>query len=157
MTSTVNSRLLTTFCAASLILNISGCASSKAGDVYTRDEARRVMTFREGVLVGIKEVKLEGTKTPIGAGAGVVVGGVAGSTIGEGKGAVVGAVLGAVVGGLAGAATEEGLTREKALELTVKLDNGESMIIVQGMGDDKFKEGERVRVVNSNGTMRVTH
>ncbi|MEC5385618.1 glycine zipper 2TM domain-containing protein [Uliginosibacterium sp. H3] len=151
------SRLLPTICALSLVLGAAGCVSSKAGDVYSRDEARRVMTFREGVLVGIKEVRLEGTKSAVGAGAGAVVGGVAGSAVGQGKGSVVAAVLGAVAGGVAGAAAEEGLTREKALELTVRLDNGESLIIVQGIGDDKFKEGERVRVVNSSGTMRVTH
>ena len=153
----MTSRLLTALCAGSLVLSTAACVSSKAGDVYSRDEARRVMTFREGVLVGIKEVKLEGTKSNIGTGAGAVVGGVAGSTVGQGKGAIVGAVLGAVVGGITGAAAEEGLTREKALELTVKLDNGENLIIVQGIGDDKFTAGERVRVVNSGGTMRVTH
>lgn len=152
----MTSRLLIALCAVPLVLSAAGCASSKAGDVYSRDEARRVMTFREGVLVGVKEVKLEGTKTPIGVGTGAVVGGIAGSTVGQGKGAIVGAVLGVVAGGIAGAIAEEGITREKALELTVKLDNGENLIIVQGMGDDKFREGERVRVVNSSGTMRVT-
>ena len=150
-------RFLIALCAVPLVLGAAGCVSSKAGDVYSRDEARRVMTYREGVLIGIKEVKLEGTKSNIGTATGAVVGGVAGSAVGEGKGAIVAAVLGAVAGGVAGAAAEEGLTREKALELTVKLDNGENMIIVQGIGDDKFAAGERVRVVNSGGTMRVTH
>lgn len=153
----MTSRLLIALCAVPLVLSATGCVSSKAGDVYSRDEARRVMTYREGVLIGIKEVRLEGTKSPVGAGAGAVVGGVAGSAVGQGKGSVVAAVLGAVAGGVVGAAAEEGLTRETALELTVKLDNGENMIIVQGIGNDKFKEGERVRVVNSSGTMRVTH
>lgn len=153
----MTSRFLITLCAVPLVLGAAGCVSSKAGDVYSRDEARRVMTYREGVLIGIKEVKLEGTKSNIGTATGAVVGGVAGSAVGEGKGAIVAAVLGAVAGGVAGAAAEEGLTREKALELTVKLDNGENMIIVQGIGDDKFAAGERVRVVNSGGTMRVTH
>ncbi|MDB5813328.1 MAG: pcp [Rhodocyclales bacterium] len=151
------SRTLILICAMPLVLSAAGCVSSKAGDVYSRDEARRVMTFREGMLVGVKEVKLEGTKSPVGTGAGAIVGGVAGSTVGQGKGAIVGAVIGAVAGGLVGSAAEEGLTREKALELTVKLDNGENLIIVQGIGDDKFVSGERVRVVNSGGTMRVTH
>lgn len=153
----MTSKFLVALIAVPMVLSTAACVSSKAGDVYSRDEARRVMTFREGVLVGIKEVKLEGTKSPVGIGTGVVVGGVAGSTVGQGKGAIVGAVLGAVVGGIAGATAEEGLTREKALELTVKLDNGENLIIVQGIGNDKFAAGERVRVVNSGGTMRVTH
>ncbi|HSD39920.1 MAG TPA: glycine zipper 2TM domain-containing protein [Rhodocyclaceae bacterium] len=151
------SRLLLSICTIGLMLSTAACVSSKAGDVYTREEARRVITFREGVLVSIKEVKLEGTKSAVGAGAGAVIGGVAGSAVGQGKGSVVAAVLGAVAGGVTGAAAEEGLTREKALELTVRLDNGENLIIVQGIGDDKFKEGERVRVSNSSGTMRVTH
>ncbi|GAA5172618.1 hypothetical protein [Viridibacterium curvum] len=140
-----------------LALISAGCVSSKAGDVYSRDEARRVMTFREGTLVQVKEVKLEGTKSGVGIGTGAVIGGVAGSGVGQGRGAIVGAVAGAVVGGIAGAVAEEGFTREQALELTVKLDNGESMIIVQGKGEDKFEAGQRVRVVNSGGTMRVTH
>ena len=150
-------RLILCMLAIPAVLGTAGCVSSKAGDVYSRDEARRVMTFREGTLMAVKKVKLEGTKSGIGTGTGAVVGGVAGSTVGQGKGAIVGAVLGAVVGGIAGAASEEGLTREEALELTVKLDNGESMIVVQGIGEDKFVVGERVRVVNSSGTMRVTH
>ncbi|MFA9439833.1 glycine zipper 2TM domain-containing protein [Uliginosibacterium sp. sgz301328] len=141
-------------CALSLAL--SACASSKAGDVYSRDEAQRTMTFREGVVSDVRQVKLEGTKTAIGTGAGAVVGGVAGSTIGQGKGQIVGAVLGAVAGGLAGAAAEEGLTRENALQITVKLNNGENIIVVQEMGQDTFVAGDRVRVVQSGGKTRVT-
>ncbi len=153
----MNTKVLLAVLAIPLVLGTTGCVSSKAGDVYSRDEARRVMTFREGTLVGVKKVKLEGTKSGIGTGAGAVVGGVAGSTMGQGKGAIVGAVVGAVAGGIVGAIGEEGLTREEALELTVKLDNGDNIIVVQGMGEDKFSSGERVRVVYSNGTTRVTH
>lgn len=153
----MNKTLMIGLLVLPLALASTGCVSSKAGDVYSRDEARRVMSYKEGTLIGIKKVRLEGTKSGVGIGTGAVVGGVAGSTVGQGKGAIVGAVLGAVAGGIAGSAAEEGITREDALELTVKLDNGENLIIVQGMGDDKFKEGERVRVVNSAGTMRVTH
>jgi outer membrane lipoprotein SlyB len=65
-------------------------------------------------------------------------------------------VVGAVVGGLAGAAAEEGLTRKDGLEITVKLDNG-SMIAVVQEADEQFHPGERVRLVESGGTTRVTH
>ncbi|MFT4171264.1 MAG: glycine zipper 2TM domain-containing protein [Rhodocyclaceae bacterium] len=146
---------LVLMCAATLA--VSACASSKSGEVYSRDEAQRTMTYRDGVITGVRQVQLEGTKTPIGTGAGAVVGGVAGSTVGQGKGQIVGAVLGAVVGGLAGAAAEEGLTRENALQLTVKLDNGENLIVVQEMGKDTFATGDRVRVVQSGGKTRVSH
>lgn len=135
----------------------AGCASSLSGDTYSRAEAQRPITFREGVLLEARKVKLEGTKTGIGTGTGAVLGGVAGSGVGQGRGAIVGAVVGAVAGGLLGAASEEGLTREMAWELTVRMNSGESMVVVQEIGsNDKFVPGERVRVLNSGGKTRVS-
>src|SRR5690606_19653792 len=66
------------------------------------------------------------------------------------------AVVGAVVGGLAGAAAEEGLTRKDGLEITVKLDNGNMVAVVQE-ADEQFHPGERVRLIESGGTTRVSH
>jgi len=40
---------------------IAGCASSKGGDVYTREEARQVQTVQMGVVEGARPVKIEGT------------------------------------------------------------------------------------------------
>lgn len=134
---------------------LGGCASSLSGETYSRDEAQRTMTFIDGTIVSVRKVKLEGTKTNIGTGTGAVVGGVAGSGVGQGKGAIVGAVLGAVVGGIAGAATEEGITRQDAWELTLKLDNGENRIVVQELGDENFAAGQRIRLVQGNGKTRV--
>lgn len=104
--------LVATFTTMSLLLG--GCASSLTGDSYSRDEARRVQTVRMGTIESLRPVKIEGTKTPIGGGAGAIVGGVAGSAVGGGRGSIVAAVIGAVAGGLAGSAAEEGLTRTQA-------------------------------------------
>ena len=54
---------------------LNACASSNAGDVYSRDEARKIQTIRKGVVESVRTVKLEGTKTPIGTVAGAAVGG----------------------------------------------------------------------------------
>jgi outer membrane lipoprotein SlyB len=105
---------------------LAGCASSKSGDVYSRDQARREMTVRNGVVESVRVVTLEGTKSQVGTTAGAVVGGVAGSSVGQGKGSVIAAVIGAVAGGVAGSAIEEGATRKQALEITVNLDGGRS-------------------------------
>ena len=104
----------------------------------------------------VREVTIEGTKTPVGPAAGAAVGGIAGSTIGQGRGSTVGAIVGAVAGGLAGAAVEEGTTRQKGLEITVKLDNGR-MIAVTQAADEPFRPGERVRVLTGGGVTRITH
>ncbi len=135
---------------------LNACASSNAGDVYSRDEARKIQTIRKGVVESVRTVKLEGTKTPIGTVAGAAVGGVAGSTIGGGKGSAIAAVIGAVVGGLAGSAVEEGVTRKDAFEITVKLDNGSLVAIVQE-ATEKFAPGDSVRLIENAGVTRVSH
>ena len=137
-------------------LALTACATSKSGNVYTRDQARREMSVRMGVVESVREVTMEGTKSGVGAVAGGVAGGVAGSHIGGGNGQIVGAVFGAVLGGLAGAAVEEGVTKKNAQEITVKLDNGQLIAVVQEAGE-LFNPGEPVRVLSDGGTTRVTH
>ncbi|MFZ3086515.1 MAG: glycine zipper 2TM domain-containing protein [Methylotenera sp.] len=135
---------------------LAACASSNSGSVYSRDEARKVQTVKTGIVESVRQVKIEGTKTPIGTVAGGAVGGIAGSSVGHGRGSAVGAVVGAVVGGIAGAAAEEGITRKDGLEITVKLDGGGLIAIVQE-ADEVFKAGERVRILENDGTSRVSH
>jgi outer membrane lipoprotein SlyB len=142
---------------AALSILVSACASSNSGSVYSRDDARKVQTVKTGVVESVRTVKLEGTKTPIGTVAGGAIGGIAGGSIGSGgRTSAVGAVIGAVVGGLAGAATEEVVTRKDALEITVKLDGGALIAIVQE-ADEAFKPGDKVRIVENADTSRVTH
>ncbi|WP_372876026.1 glycine zipper domain-containing protein [Pseudomonas sp.] len=146
--------LVTVFTALALILG--GCASSLTGDTYTRDEARVVQTVRMGTIESLRPVKIEGTRTPIGAGAGAVVGGVAGSGVGGGRGSAVAAVIGAVAGGLIGAATEEGFTRTQGVEITVREDDGTMRAYVQAVEENQvFRVGQRVRIMTVNGTSRV--
>ena len=135
---------------------LAACASSNSGSVYSRDEARRAQTVKTGVVESVRSVKLEGTKSPVGTIAGGAVGGIAGSSIGGGKGSAIAAVIGAVAGGLAGSAAEEAITRKNAYEITVKLDGGGLVAIVQE-ADEEFKAGERVRIVENGGTSRVSH
>ena len=148
--------LLITSLAALLVLG--GCQSRLTGDTYSRDEARAVQTVRMGTIESLRPVQIEGTKTPIGAGAGAVVGGIGGSTLGGGRGSTVLSVVGAVAGGLLGAAAEEGLTRTQGVEITVREDDGTLRAYVQEVEPNQvFRVGERVRIMTVNGTSRVTH
>ncbi len=133
-----------------------GCATGTGGKDYSREQTRSVQEVQMGVVEAVREVNIEGTKTPIGAGAGAVVGGVAGSTIGGGKGSVVGAAVGAVLGGLGGAAAEEAITRNQGVEITVKLDSGRLIAVTQ-TADESFRVGDRVRILSGGGTTRVSH
>ena len=142
--------------ASVALIGVSGCASNLTGDTYSRAEARRAMAVKFGTVQSVRFVKLEGTKTPVGTVAGGAIGGIAGSSIGRGKGAAVGAVLGAVAGGLAGSAVEEGVTRSQGVEVTVRMDDGRYLAVVQEDAGEGFRAGERVRIVQDGGTMRVS-
>ena len=140
------------------VLLVGGCASKLNGDTYSRSEARTVQTVRMGTVVSLRPVQIEGTKTPIGAGAGAIVGGIGGSAIGGGKGSAIMGVVGAVAGGMLGAAAEEGLTRTQGVEITVREDDGSMRAYVQQVQQNEiFRVGERVRIMTVDGTSRVTH
>ena len=141
---------------ATLSVLVAACASSNSGSVYKRDDARKVQTVKTGVVESVRAVKLEGTKTPIGTVAGGAIGGIAGGSVGHGRGSAVVAVIGAVAGAIAGSVIEEGVTRKDALEITVKLDGGGLVAIVQE-ADEEFHPGEKVRIVENSDTSRVTH
>jgi outer membrane lipoprotein SlyB len=136
---------------------VSGCASSRSGQVFGRDQARVGHRVEMGVITAINEGKIEGTKTPIGAAAGGVMGGVLGRSVGGGTGQDIATVAGALAGAAAGAVAEEKITQRKALEITVNLDSGQVVAVVQE-ADEVFNVGDRVRVLTGpDGTKRVRH
>jgi len=138
-------------CAAAL----GGCAPSLSGDVYSRDQARTSQSVRMGVVESVRQVQIEGTRSGVGPTAGAVIGGIAGSTVGGGRGSQVGAVVGAVAGGVVGQGAEQAATRQQGLEIVVRLDNGQTIAVVQA-ADVVYQPGERVRVLSGSGTTRVT-
>lgn len=137
-------------------LALTGCASSKAGNVYSRNEARQAQVVKFATVEAIQPVRIEGTRSYIGAATGAVLGGLVGSTVGGGTGQKAAVVAGAVGGGLAGNAAEQALTRTDGLEITVRLENGNVMAIVQEQSEQQFQVGQRVRVIQHNGTYRVS-
>lgn len=137
-------------------LMVAGCATSRSGQVYSREEARKVQTVESGTVESVKQVLIEGTKTPIGAAAGGVVGGVAGHSVGGGSGQTIATVVGALAGAAAGALAEEGITRKEGLEIVVRKDNGATIVVVQE-ADMDLTPGDRVRILTSSeGNTRVS-
>jgi outer membrane lipoprotein SlyB len=140
-----------------------GCASRLGGDDYSRGEARQTMSIRFAVVDSVRRVRIEGTKTAVGATVGAVTGGVLGRAVGRelgghhhrGVSGSVGAAVGAVAGGVGGAAVEEAVTRQDGVEITVKLENGEYLAIVQADEGENFQPGERVRLIGGGKATRV--
>ncbi len=141
---------------AIVTLGLAGCAGGLGGGTYERGEARRAMTVEYGTVEAVRAVRLEGTKTAIGPAAGAVVGGIAGSGVGGGRGQAAATVIGAVAGGVVGGAIEEGATRQPGVEVTVRMQSGQVLAVVQADEGEAFRPGERVRVLRDGGTVRVT-
>ncbi|MDR3394676.1 MAG: glycine zipper 2TM domain-containing protein [Parasulfuritortus sp.] len=150
-------KILTGTALIVVALMSAGCAGGLGSGDYERADARRAYEVKMGTVVSVRNVQIGGSKSGVGTAAGAVVGGVAGSTMGEGRGSVVGAVLGAVVGGVAGSAVEKGVTRKPGLELTVRLDSGRTIAVVQEDTGESFQVGDQVRVLDSGGETRITH
>ncbi len=136
-------------------LTLTGCAAGLGSEDYERHQARGVHEVVFGTVLEIRKVMIEGTKSGVGPMAGASIGMIA--TTGSGRSGGVRGILGAVGGGIAGAAVEEAATRQKGYEITVKLDSGRTIAIVQA-ATEEFKPGERVRVLyGQRGSARVTH
>lgn len=143
-----------------LCLFMVACAQHRAQDpsatTYSRDQTLHVQQVEFGTVTSVRSVQIEGTQSGIGAAAGTVVGGVAGSGIGDGRGSTIAAVLGGVAGGVLGDKAENAVTKKAGLELTVQLDDGEMISVVQE-AEETFRVGDRVRLLTSHGVARISH
>lgn len=148
--------LLTVLLAALIAAGMGGCASSASSGAFSRSEVGRQAEIQTGVVIAVRLVRIEGTQTGVGTLSGAAVGGIAGSSISHGRGSAVGTILGAVAGGVIGSAAEKGATRQKGLEITIKLDNGRTIAVVQG-ADVPFRVGDHVRLATIDGRTRVEH
>jgi outer membrane lipoprotein SlyB len=139
-------------------LLLGGCAQqSLTGEAYSRSEARQVQQVQYAVIDSVRPVVIEGRTDGI-VGTGAIVGGIAGSNIGGGSGSTVASVLGAVAGGIAGQRIEEATSRRQGQEITLRLDSGEMISVVQEVENGQFfRPGDRVRVLRSGGRVRVTY
>ena len=148
-------QLFTILSFAALML-VAGCATDV---VRPGEQPQASQTVRMGVVEGVRDVQIDGGKPATGAGAaiGAVVGGVAGAYVGSGRGSIIGTVIGSVLGGFGGSYAEQAAGRRAGLELTVRLDEGRTMVIAQAQGDGQFKAGDRVRVVSDGATAQVYH
>lgn len=140
------------FTAIMLLVVVAGCASRTSSQVYSREQAQRQMSVYYGTVLAVSPVVIEGTRSGLGTVAGGVIGGIAGNTVGGGHGRALATAAGAIGGALLGTVVEEDATRTQGLELTVEMDNGEIIAVVQA-ADTQFYVGDRVRIVRGTGGM----
>ncbi|WP_228550705.1 glycine zipper 2TM domain-containing protein [Endozoicomonas sp. OPT23] len=137
-------------------LTLAGCMSDLTGTSYSAREARSTQLVRFGTIVEVQAVKIDGTEGEVGTIAGAAIGGAAGSGIGGQREGAVGAVLGALAGGVLGNMAEKKVTQKGGVELTIQLENGTYLSVVQQVDPNAhFGKGDRVKVLTQGSTSRV--
>ena len=142
--------------AIGLAATLAGCAAPHGPATYAGYEAGAEQTVRFGIVESVREVTIQPRETGVGSAAGAVIGSVAGSHVGRGSGEIVGAIGGAILGGIIGQQVERDANRRPGVEVTVLLDSGRYIAVVQEP-DEAFRAGDRVRVLSGRGSTRVTH
>ena len=144
-----------TFVIAAAML-LGGCAYHGGARDYRAYETRGEQAVRFGVVESMRPVRIQAGETGVGATSGLLLGGIAGSHAGGGNGHVAGAIGGAILGGIIGQSVERSANERQGVELTVLLDSGKYIAVVQPE-DEAFRSGDRVRVLSGRGSTRVTH
>ena len=148
-------RLLVTTAAVATLFALGAC-STTSPDVVSRNDAQRMASVIDAVVLTTRPVVVDGTQSGIGASAGGVIGGIAGSSVGGNRESVAVGIIGAVVGGVIGNAAERLSTKEEAVEILVQLRNGERRSVVQAKAGETFAPGDPVILVTTGGRVRVT-
>jgi len=92
-----------------------------------RPPAPKAVCANCGVVVFIKPVETEGQGSGLGVIAGGVLGGLLGHQVGNGSGRDLATVAGAVGGAVAGNKIEKNVKKATSYDITVRLDNGETV------------------------------
>jgi outer membrane lipoprotein SlyB len=133
----------------------AGCTLPSSTSIYDRNSAGRTMNIDTGNVVAVRPVQISGRNTIIGVGGGGLMGGAVASG-GSGVGGAVVQAAGVVGGAIAGEAVEEAATRKSAQEITIKLNNGDTIAVVQAIAQEgSFAVGEHVHVLHGAAGTQV--
>ncbi len=140
-----------------MIVIFTGCQTPMSGSSYERREARKMQTVYYGTVVSVNEVTIQGEAGPAGTIAGAAAGAAVGHSVGQGSGKTAATIIGGVAGAVAGGAVEKKITTKAGLEITVKLEDGKTVAIIQEKtAQDNFRPGDAVQIIyGSDGTARV--
>lgn len=125
---------------------LTGCANrSMSSHSFPGASAQSVWNVEYGEVVDVRTVEVEGEVSLLGILVGSAIGHAAGAEISSSRNA---GTVGSVAGAVAGASIERAASAMEGLQITVDLDSGRTVAIVQD-DEDRFQDGERVRVLTA--------
>jgi len=114
-----------------LAVALAGCGQRFSPDTYATRSVQTADKVEQGVIVGVRPVKIT-AEGSIGAATGAAAGGVVGSQVpGTNLAAALGGVGGALVGGLVGTAAEKTIVDTDAFEYIVRTSKGDLLRVTQ--------------------------
>ena len=130
-----------------------GCTSRSTLPVYESGQVGSAITTQRGEIISVRDVLIKApSQSAGGTGMGARIGSAAGrSAISGGPAAIVGAV-GAVVGETAGAAMGATADNKLGEEITVLVEGGQTITIVQERDGLPLAPGEKVRLVTGGSS-----
>jgi len=133
--------------AVLLAASCVGCASDLSANSYDTVDAGTVSKVVPGVVVSMRQVRVNGDNS-VGTTSGAIAGGLVGASAGGHSfaGSVIGATAGAIIGGTAGGAVDSSLSRQHGVELIIKTKRYGMLSLVQA-ADQHLRVGDHVLVI----------
>ena len=143
-----------------LALCTAGCGSRKS---FPDGDIRSLKGVYYGTVIDVSEVMVTEDSSlagpVLGGAVGAIVGsklsGISGSPLDGRRGSLLLTAAGLVVGAETGSSAQK--RRYLAMQITMELNNGKILVVVQGF-DDYFVKGDKVRILHmGEGRARVLH
>ena len=139
------------------LLFLTSCAnSSLKPDSYDRESVQKISNVVYGEVVSLKKVTIEGG-TKSGTIVGGLVGAAAGSQVSDSKPeSEIGAVIGGAIGATLGGNVSKSIQSVEGVQLTINMDDGRTISVVQETSQYSFSIGDLVEVISTKGKTRVS-
>jgi outer membrane lipoprotein SlyB len=131
-----------------ILFVVTGCSTNSKPE-YSGTNYRQIKHYEIGEIVAVRNVRIsdDGTGTFVGA----LVGTVLGSLTGGGRGNA----LATLIGGLGGAYVGGKANKANAQELSVKLDNGEDIVVIAK--GQSFLVGDKVKIIKEGNRVEQVY
>ncbi len=152
MATAVNKRISGAASAAVIALAgtlaLGACAPQPGPRDVGRYEVGQVSRIGYGTVVDVVPVRIEGSRTGLGALGGAAAGAATGVGIAGGRGeSIAGGIIGALIGGFAGAAIERGVTQGNGYEYIIETEQGGTISVITGARGVAIRPGTPVRII----------
>lgn len=136
----------TAFRAFVFLLSLALFLPACGGKRYSDGSLRQTQAVRQGVVVDVTEVMVYEDPSLVGPAVGLAAGGLLGSAFGAGTGRTLFVIGGGLLGVDVGGGIDYRTRSYKAMQITMELDNGNILMVVQGY-DEVFVRGDEVRII----------